>query len=293
MKTRRCAVGVIIAVAFAFGRALYVPPGYETVDYDTVPLLPTEQYNPPILEIREVMASEIPFDNRTARPAMFDMSFDANGSVTEIHLYFFADVEEEPWVTPRHIRRRLLPGERKRRRLFDGRKKADVYAIRFAGHRAARRSRPGLRVPLRVVLARDRSPGRILPRRLSDQTRPNGTVARQTRLSLGAIRFRVGNPDAERATPSPGRRYRWAEISVYPVLSGDADANGSLVGNGHYRSRIWPSAVPLRHRSADLPSPAVPGHFSASMRTARCSGRRCFFAGRRSGRSCLTPPADT
>ncbi len=98
MKNRWLAAGILIVVAFVLGRALYVPPAYEIVDYDTVPLLPTERYDPPILEIWEAMASTIPFDNRTAKSAMFDMSFDANGSFTYIQFSFFADMEGEPWV---------------------------------------------------------------------------------------------------------------------------------------------------------------------------------------------------
>ncbi|WP_214020671.1 hypothetical protein [Methanoculleus sp.] len=98
MKDRWLAVGIVVVVALAFGRALYVPPGYETIDYETVPVLPPEQYNPPIIEIWEAMEEQIPFDNRTARGAMLDMSFDANGSFTVIRFYFFADMEGEPWV---------------------------------------------------------------------------------------------------------------------------------------------------------------------------------------------------
>ncbi len=98
MRTRWLAVGIIIVVAFALGRALYVPPGYETIDYDTVPVLPAERYNPPVLEIWEAMCDQIPFENRTAKGAMFDMSFDVNGSFTVIQFHFFADMEGEPWV---------------------------------------------------------------------------------------------------------------------------------------------------------------------------------------------------
>jgi hypothetical protein len=44
------------------------------------------------------MGSEIPFDNRTAKGARLDMSFDANGSFTVIRFHFFADMAGEPWV---------------------------------------------------------------------------------------------------------------------------------------------------------------------------------------------------
>jgi hypothetical protein len=98
MKNRWLAAGIVIVVAFALGRALYVPPGYETIDYDTVPLLPTERCNPPTLEMWEAMTSIIPFDNLTARAAMLDMSFDANGSLTWLRFHFFADMDGEPWV---------------------------------------------------------------------------------------------------------------------------------------------------------------------------------------------------
>jgi hypothetical protein len=98
MRTRWLAVGIIIVVALALGRAFYVPPGYETIDYDTVPVLPTERYNPPLLEIWEAMVDEIPFDNRTARGPGLIMSFDANGSFTSIQFHFFADMEGDPWV---------------------------------------------------------------------------------------------------------------------------------------------------------------------------------------------------
>ncbi|MDN7023746.1 hypothetical protein FGU65_02350 [Methanoculleus sp. FWC-SCC1] len=98
MKDRWLAVGILIAVALVLGRALYVPPGYETIDYATVPLLPVERCNPPLLEAWEAMASGIPFENETARGAMLDMGFDANGSVTYLQFHFFADMEGEPWV---------------------------------------------------------------------------------------------------------------------------------------------------------------------------------------------------
>lgn len=98
MRTRWLAVGIVIVVAFALGRALYVSPAYETIHYDTVPVLPTEQYNPPILEMWGAMCDQIPFDNRTAKGAMLDMMFDANGSFTVIQFHFFADIEGEPWV---------------------------------------------------------------------------------------------------------------------------------------------------------------------------------------------------
>nr|WP_303714062.1 hypothetical protein [Methanoculleus marisnigri] len=98
MKTRWLAFGIVIVVAFVLWRASYVPPGYETIDYETVPVLPTERYNPPLLEIWEVMVDEIPFDNRTARGPGLIMSFDANGSFTSIQFHFFADMEGDPWV---------------------------------------------------------------------------------------------------------------------------------------------------------------------------------------------------
>lgn len=98
MKNRWLAVGILIAVAFVLGRALYVPPGYETIDYAAVPILPVERCNPPLLEVWEAMAGEMPFENETARSAMLDMGFDANGSVTYLRFHFFADMEGEPWV---------------------------------------------------------------------------------------------------------------------------------------------------------------------------------------------------
>ncbi|KUK61114.1 MAG: hypothetical protein XD82_1297 [Methanoculleus marisnigri] len=98
MKTRWLAFGIVIVVAFVLWRASYVPPGYETIDYETVPVLPTERYNPPLLEIWEAMVDEIPFDNRTARGPGLIMSFDANGSFTSIQFHFFADMEGDPWV---------------------------------------------------------------------------------------------------------------------------------------------------------------------------------------------------
>lgn len=98
MRTRWLAVGIAIVVAFALGRALYVAPGYETIKYETVPVLPTEQYNPPFLEIWEAMEEQIPFDNRTARLSQLDMRFDTYGSFNVIQFYFFADMEGESWV---------------------------------------------------------------------------------------------------------------------------------------------------------------------------------------------------
>jgi len=98
MRTRWLAVGIVIVVAFVLARAFYVPPGYETIHYDTVPVLPAEQYNPPLLDMWEAMEGEIPFDNQTARLSLFDMRFDANGSFTVIQFIFFADLEGEPWA---------------------------------------------------------------------------------------------------------------------------------------------------------------------------------------------------
>ncbi|WP_292365376.1 MULTISPECIES: hypothetical protein [unclassified Methanoculleus] len=98
MKDRWLALGIAIVVAFVLWRASYVSPAYETIDYETVPVLPVERYNPPIIEIWEAMEEQIPFDNRTARGARLDMSFDANGSFTVIRFHFFADMEGEPWV---------------------------------------------------------------------------------------------------------------------------------------------------------------------------------------------------
>jgi hypothetical protein len=98
MRTRWLILGIVIVMAFVLWRASYVPPGYEKIDYETVPVLPVERHNPPLIEIWEAMESEIPFDNRTAKGARLDMSFDANGSVTVIRFHFFADMEDEPWV---------------------------------------------------------------------------------------------------------------------------------------------------------------------------------------------------
>jgi len=98
MRTRWLAVGIIIVVAFVLVRALYVPPGPEKINYETVPLLPTEQYNPPIIELWEAMDREIPFDNKTAKFLMLSTSFDINGSFTVLEFGFLADMEGEPWV---------------------------------------------------------------------------------------------------------------------------------------------------------------------------------------------------
>mgnify|MGYP000992536874 FL=1 len=91
-------LGIAVVVVFALWRASYVPPGYETIDYETVPVLPVEWYNPPILEIWGAMEEQIPFDNRTAKSPMLVMDFDANGSFTYIQFGFFADMEGDPWV---------------------------------------------------------------------------------------------------------------------------------------------------------------------------------------------------
>lgn len=98
MRTRWLILGIAVVVVFALWRASYVPPGYETIDYETVPVLPVERYNPPLLEIWEAMEEQIPFDNRTAKSPMLVMDFDANGSFTYIQFGFFADMEGEPWV---------------------------------------------------------------------------------------------------------------------------------------------------------------------------------------------------
>ncbi|KAF5034717.1 hypothetical protein DSECCO2_593170 [anaerobic digester metagenome] len=91
-------LGIAVVVVFALWRASYVPSGYETIDYETVPVLPVEWYNPPILEIWGAMEEQIPFDNRTAKSPMLVMDFDANGSFTYIQFGFFADMEGDPWV---------------------------------------------------------------------------------------------------------------------------------------------------------------------------------------------------
>jgi len=98
MKDRWLVLGIAVVVVFALWRASYVPPGYETIDYETVPVLPVEWYNPPILEIWGAMEEQIPFDNRTAKSPMLVMDFDANGSFTYIQFGFFADMEGDPWV---------------------------------------------------------------------------------------------------------------------------------------------------------------------------------------------------
>jgi hypothetical protein len=98
MRDRWLALGIVIVVVFVLWRASYVPPGYETIKYETVPVLPVEQYNPPLIEIWEAMEEQIPFDNRTARSPLLVMDFDANGSFTYIQFSFFADMEDEPWV---------------------------------------------------------------------------------------------------------------------------------------------------------------------------------------------------
>ena len=98
MKDRWLALGIAIVLVFVFWRAFYVPPGYETIHYETVPVLPVERYNPPFIEIWEAMEAEIPFDNRTAKSSLLVMDFDANGSFTYIQFGFFADMEDEPWV---------------------------------------------------------------------------------------------------------------------------------------------------------------------------------------------------
>lgn len=98
MRDRWLMLGIVIVVVFVLWRAFYVPPGYETIKYETVPVLPAEQHNPPILEIWEAMEEQIPFDNRTAKSSLLVMDFDANGSFTYIQFGFFADMEDEPWV---------------------------------------------------------------------------------------------------------------------------------------------------------------------------------------------------
>ena len=98
MKDRWLALGIAVVVIFVFWRASYVPPGYETIHYETVPVLPVERYNPPFIEIWEAMVGEIPFENETAKSPMLVMDFDANGSFTYIQFAFFADMEGEPWV---------------------------------------------------------------------------------------------------------------------------------------------------------------------------------------------------
>ncbi|KLK88081.1 hypothetical protein SZ63_03155 [Methanoculleus sediminis] len=98
MRDRWLILGIAVVVIFVLWRASYVPPGYETIHYETVPVLPVEQYNPPLIEIWEAMESEIPFDNETATGARLDMSFDPNGSFTVIRFHFFADMAGEPWV---------------------------------------------------------------------------------------------------------------------------------------------------------------------------------------------------
>ena len=98
MKDRWLALGIAVVVIFVFWRASYVPPDYETIHYETVPVLPVERYNPPFIEIWEAMVGEIPFENETAKSPMLVMDFDANGSFTYIQFAFFADMEGEPWV---------------------------------------------------------------------------------------------------------------------------------------------------------------------------------------------------
>ncbi|ABN57680.1 MULTISPECIES: hypothetical protein [Methanoculleus] len=98
MRDRWLILGIVIVVVFVLWRASYVPPGYETIKYETVPVLPVEQYSPPLIEIWEAMEEQIPFDNQTARLMLFDMRFDANGSLNVIQFSFTADMEGEPWA---------------------------------------------------------------------------------------------------------------------------------------------------------------------------------------------------
>lgn len=98
MRTRWLAVGIIIVVAFVLVRAVYVPPGPETIHYETVPLLPVGQYNPPVIELWEAMEEQIPFDNLTSKFLMLSTSFDINGSFTVIEFGFLAEMEGKPWV---------------------------------------------------------------------------------------------------------------------------------------------------------------------------------------------------
>lgn len=98
MRDRWLILGIAIVVIFVFWRATYVPPGYETIHYETVPVLPVERYNLPFTEIWEAMEEQIPFDNRTARSPLLVMDFDANGSFTYIQFSFFADMRGESWV---------------------------------------------------------------------------------------------------------------------------------------------------------------------------------------------------
>lgn len=98
MRDRWLAIGIVIVVIFVFWRASYVPPGYEMIHYETVPVLPVEEYDPPFIEIWEAMEREIPFENETAKSPMLVMEFDRNGSFTYIQFAFFADIEGESWV---------------------------------------------------------------------------------------------------------------------------------------------------------------------------------------------------
>ncbi|MDI6877624.1 MAG: hypothetical protein QMC96_12745 [Methanomicrobiales archaeon] len=97
MKDRWLIILVAVVVVVIAVRPFLLSDKPE-VDYDDRELyLPSEPYNPHIVQLLEIMMDEMQFDNASAIFRRLSMDIDPNGTITSIHLDVYAKNMSEQW----------------------------------------------------------------------------------------------------------------------------------------------------------------------------------------------------